>query len=356
MVGILMEPNYAESLWCQNLYNALTQELRWKRISFCDITDILMPLEAVFVIASDREWMHCAIRQLNDCGIKPILICNHSEQLIGCLYSCVCSDINASMKKLMDMLTSKGKRRVALYGMNADSVSDISRVDSLFHWRSDHFATMRIFHNTGSLESCFAEFYPHIDQFDAVICANDFAAISLVRHLRETAPDALESLCIISCAQTQLANFYRTSIVSLNMHFEQYGKAAVYVYNALQKHDYLSSMTVRVLWSLDAPPDMPPRQAVRLQLRASSDAFYHDASLNEMLIVDKLLQCADETETQILRGLLRGDTVCHLAEKCFLTEGAVKYRIKKLIAASGAEDKNQVIALMKKYIPTPENI
>ncbi len=351
MVGILLDSKYSESLWCKSLYESLTEELRHKRIPFCEVFDLIdTDLDAVFIIASDKEWTISAITQLNAHGIKPILICNQSEKLSGCIYSCVCSDINASMKNLLDTLKIKGKSQIALYGINTDSIADISRVDSLFNWKSGDFETMQIFTNNGSLKNCFDTFFTHINDFDAVICANDFAAVSLVRKLEETAPDKLNDFYIISCAQTQISNYYRDRILSLNMNFEQYGKAAVYTYNALKKHTYLSEMTVKVLWSLESVDSPSKPESIRLELTSSEDEFYNDIELNEMLIVDKILKTADDIEKKIIDGLLHGETTEQIAENCFLTVGGVKYRIKKIVSDCGAADKNHIITLIKKYI------
>lgn len=351
MVGILIDSKYSESLWCKSLYDSLTERLRQKRIPFCEVFDnIDKELETIFVIASDREWTISAITQLNQNGIKPILICNQTEKLSGCIYSCVCSDINASMKNLLDTLKTKDKSRIALYGINTDSISDISRVDSLLNWRGEYFETMKIFNNNGSLQNCFDEFYGHIDEFDAAICANDFAAVSLVRNLKKTSPEKLEDFYIISCVKTQISSYYCKHILSLNMNFDQYGKAAVYVYNALKKHPYLSGITTRVLWSLDSTDISGDRKNVSLNLISSEDAFYEDKELNEMLIVDRILKSSDDVETKIINSLLNGSTYEQIAENCFLTVGAVKYRINKIVSDSGAKDKEEIISLLKKYI------
>ena len=336
LVGILLDSKYAESLWCKSLYESLTQRLRHKRIPFCAVFDSIdTALDAIFIIASDREWTISAITQLNKSGIKPILICNQSEKLSGCIYSCVCSDINASMKNLLDNLKTKDKSRIALYGINTDSIADISRVDSLFNWRGQHFETMQIFNNNGSLENCFDEFIPYIDEFDAAICANDFAAVSLVRRLSETAPEKLNDFYIISCAQTQISSYYR---------------AAVYVYNALKKHTYLSEMTVKVLWSLDSNDTAVDTKSITLDLISSTDSFYNDKELAEMLIVDKILKTADDIEKKIIESLLNKCTIEQMAEKCFLTVNGVKYRISKIISNSGAKNKEEVVSLLDKYI------
>ena len=351
MVGILLDTKYSESLWCKSLYDSLISALRQKRISFCELRESYdKSLDAVFIIASDREWTVSAITQLNRSGVKPIVICNQSENLSGCIYSCVCSDINASMKNLLDTLKFKGKSRVALYGINTDSIPDISRVDSLFNWRSQYFETMSIFNNNGSLANCFNDFYSHINEFDAVICANDFAAVSLVRKLLEINPQKLNGLCIISCAQTQLSNYYRKYILSLNMNFEQYGKAAVYVYNAAKKHGYISEMTVKVLWSLESGETPTVNNSVILDLKSSEDSFYSDTELARMLIVDKLLKSADDTEKKIIDCLTKDEKTEKIADVCFLTPGAVKYRINKMVTESGAKDKNEMVLLLKEYI------
>lgn len=351
MVGILLDSKYSESLWCKSLYESLTERLRHKRIPFCEIFDnIDGDLDAIFIIASDREWTISAITQLNQYDIKPILICNQSEKLPGCIYSCVCSDINASMKNLLDTLKTKDKSRIALYGINNDSIPDISRVDSLLNWRDEYFETMRIFNNNGSLQNCFNEFYLNLDEFDAAICANDFAAVSLVRKLEEIAPEKLKDFYIISCAKTQISNYYNNHILSLNMNLDQYGKAAVYIYNALKRHAYLSEITVKVLWSLDSNEISEEKTSFSLNLTSSEDSFYEDEELSEMLIVDKILKSTDDIEKKIIDCLLSNQTYEQIAEKCFLTVGSVKYRINKIVSDSGAADKAQIISLLKKYI------
>ncbi len=352
MVGVLLDSKYSESLWCKSIYKSLTERLRYHRIPFCNISNTVDGnLEAIFIIASDREWILSAVTQLNRNGIKPILISNQSEKLPGCMYSLVCSDINGSMKNLLDTLKSRSKSRIALYGINTDSISDISRVDNLLEWRDENFKSMQIFTNFGSLQRCFEDFYKLIDSFDAVICTNDFAAVSLVKHLTELAPHQLSRLTIVSCAATRISDYYREYILSLDMNFQQYGDAAVYIYNAKKKHGFLSEMTVKVLWSLqNSETAAVVSSPLKLELKSSKDKLYTDPEFREMLIVDKLLSTADKTEMDIIDYLLRDKTIEEIAELCFMSVSGVKYRIKKLLGDCNAESRTQMVTLIKKYI------
>ncbi len=355
MVAILLETKYADSLWCKKIHAGLVERLREKRIPFCEIYDSCPgQVKAVFIIGSDLVWTISAIKQLNKSGIVPILLCNQSENLPGCIYNCVCSDIPSSMSNLLDVLKAKGKTKLAIYGTNLTSISDISRTDSLMYFKDEQIEKMTLFVNESSLAQCFEKFYPVAGEYDGVICTNDFAAVSLVRNLRRLGSELADRLFIASCTSSKLSNYYSEHILSVNINYSQYGKAAVYIYEALQKHSYISGLTVKVAWELDREAPIEAPGDILIDPSASKDTFYDDPELSEMLIVDKLLTLSDSTDKKILDGLARELSYEQIAESCFLTQNAVKYRIKNLITGSGAMDKGHMTALFRKYIFTQE--
>ena len=312
MIAILTEPAYSGSIWCKQLLESLKNRLKQKRIPFHEVSDSIDETDdGVFILASDYHWIKETVTRLNAAGIKPILICNQAEQIHGCDYSCVCSDIGGSMKYLLEELKRAGRTRVALYGINTSSISDIGRVDGLFAFKDDSFNEMRIFTNTGSLQNCFAEFFGEYKNFDAVICSNDFAAVSLVRNLLEKAPDALEALKILSCAQTKLSAYYKARITSVDMHFEQYGKAAVFLYEALKAHPYMAGMTVTVNWN-DENEKTPRHKPVTAKNEQSGSAFYADGEMRDLLGRDSLRRVtyvADTPSAETREALLSYETL-----------------------------------------------
>lgn len=354
MIAILTEPAYSDSIWCKQLLQSFKDRLKQKRIPFHEVSDRVDETDdGVFILASDYHWIKATVTRLNAAGIKPILICNQAEPIHGCDYSCVCSDIGGSMKYLLGELKAAGRTRVALYGMNTSSISDIGRVDGLFAFKDDSFNEMRIFPNNGSLQNCFAEFFREYKSFDAVICANDFAAVSLVRNLLEKAPAALGNLKILSCAQTQLSAYYKDRITSVNMHFEQYGKAAVFLYETLKTHPYMAGMTVTVSWN-DENEKTPQHKTVTSVDEQSGLAFYADGEMRDMLTTEQILNTCSDTDRLILFSLADGATLEETASRCFLTEGGVKYRIRRILAACGIADRATLLELLKKYLVTPK--
>ena len=352
MVTILTEPAYSESMWCKVLYGSLTERLRQKRISFCEMYDTVpVNSEVVFIIAADYNWIKATITELNLSGIKPILICNQAETILGCNYSCVCSDITGSMKYLLDNLKSDGKTRVALYGVNTSSISDIGRVDGLFAQKDGVIDSMRVFVNDGSLQNCYKAFAAEADDFDAVICFNDFAAVSLIRHLEKDGKrNIAERLRILSCSQTKISSCYRDRITSINMNLEQYGKAAVFIYEKLKAHPYISQMTLNVSWNSEQSKS-PIYSSVSLKSARNTDRIYTDKELNEMICAERILEIDSVTDKTVIAYLCGGKSLSEIADACFLTDSGVKYRIKKILEKSKLSDKSELISIVKRYLP-----
>ena len=350
MVGILTEENYIKTFWGQQIFISLTERLRTKRISYCEIIDhCYADLDAVFIIAADFSWTKSAIEQLNNAGYTPILLCNQSEALPGCIYSCVCADIRASMKSLLETLKQKGKKRIAIYGVNNNSISDLSRVNDLFLWKDSQIEFIKVFYNDQSFADCFKSFEGEADSFDAVICMNDYIAISLVNNLKKTNATLLENMTITSCVECKLIEKYSEYITPLRITFDQYGKAAVCAYEIIKKYGNMSTVTLCVDCSIKGA-EQKQRQSVMLSIENSDSRFYKDAEFKELHIADMLFNITDPTDLLILKALADGQPYENIASECYLSVGSVKYRIKRILSSVGCDSKEELVAILKKYM------
>lgn len=350
MVSILTEPAYGNSMWCKALLASLTDCLKQKRIPFCEVFEELPAgCDCVFIIAANYNWIKQTLCCLNAVGIKPILLCNQAENITGYSYSCVCSDIVGSMRFLLQELKAEGKTKVALYGVNTESISDIGRVDGLFALKQGQLDSLRVFVNEGSLNECFKSFYPVREEYDAVICTNDFAAISLIRNLKQKAPEILPRLKIFSCSQTNFSAYYQKEITTVNMNFEHYGKAAVFICEKLKNHPYMSGMTITINWNMEENKSALSAPVLLGKIDAS-DIFYADREMREMILVEQILSMSSKTDRIILDQLVNGATIEKTAQQCFLTGSGVKYRIKRILQECGLENKTALTTLLQTYL------
>ena len=355
MIPILVEPAYSNSVWCVSLLEGLTGEFKQKRIPFrrIDSLDEVPPAERyLYLIGSDAEWVRAALTACNRIGIYPILLCNQSYHTFDADYSAVCSDVMNSTRRLVELLRQRGCSRIALYGVNPKSVSDESRKASYLAALDGAEGEGDVFYNSGSLENCFERFYPRLAEYDAVICANDFAAISLVRRLAQRDPQQLERLSVAGCADTRLTQLYGDQILSVRVNFAEYGRAAVMLMESLRKNPYLSHVVMMIRWDVGAEQDTPaPAQRPLPELPAEQDVFYDDRELTEMMLLEKLLSEAEELDRRIVRLLLEGAAYERISEECFLTESAIKYRVKKMVRTCRVKGRAELVALLRRYLP-----
>ena len=192
MVSILIDPSYAHSIWCASVMKGLEAQLKAKRIPYClgsELEELAQDCRFVFVVGSDDEWVNAALMGCNRLDKHPILLCSQATHRFNCNYSSVCSDVPSSTRHVMEQLHRLGDDRVALYGVNPQSIADQSRMECYLSLGNRE--TQAVFYNRGSMARCYEEFIAHGDRFDAVLCANCFLAISLVRRLRRDDPERL---------------------------------------------------------------------------------------------------------------------------------------------------------------------
>lgn len=348
MHSLFVEHGYADSVWCKELLHSLTAELRKRREDHVILRDTDTPgaEDTVFVIGSVFSWLQSTVRRCNDAGVVPILLCTSPQHIPGGRYHCVCSDLVGSMQLLTASVLQSRGARVALYGINPESVGDRAKAEAFLR---EHPHPEAVFENSTSLAHCYGRFAPLADQFDTVLCANGFAAVSLVQRLRADSPDTLNRLQVISCAQALLTRHCRGQITSVDMNFAVFGRTALGIADMVRKQPHIWELTASVKWSVeDAALQSPALSFVPEE--PARDAFYRDEELQRMLKLENMLVACDDTDMTILTMLLQDKSYAAMAENCYLTEGAVKYRIKNMRSLCDVPGKEALMELLRQYL------
>jgi hypothetical protein len=262
------------------------------------------------------------------------------------------------MSEILDLFFAKGHKRYALYAHNPDSASDCYKKEAFLRRGGN---AEDIFTNEGSLSSCFDHFYKkHREaRYGGIVCANDFAAISLIRHLKDRGED-IGGMDIISYSDTLMARCTSPAVSSVKANFKSFGQLAFLIVDCIAKCESLSGIRFLCGWEIlhretssPASIDFLPKASAP-PLRQGS--FYGDGELMEMMRAETLLSECDETDLTILRMLLEGKKLSEIMQSSFLTETAVKYRIKKMKEICQAESRSSLCSLLSKYLPQADRL
>ena len=78
--------------------------------------------------------------------------------------------------------------------------------------------------------------------------------------------------------------------------------------------------------------------------------YYADLEIDEMIRVETLLNACDESDLELVRGILSGRTYAQVAEGLFLSVNGVKYKLKNMFTLCGVRTRGEFVELLKKYI------
>ena len=358
MFFILGEPAYTASSWYKHILDGILAEKRSKRFNLVIVDSILetdnfriSDDDALFLVGSDQKWLECVIDASQKKFSKNIIVLgNFERRLAGRNYSLVSSDISADVCNLYTYLVSYDKTKIAMYGINPKSASDTYRKNSFLECGGN---MKDLYINNANLCQCYKDFEPYIHNYDGIICANDYSAISLIRHAQN---NSVKVPYIVSCGETKLAKYFNPSITNLKTNYKDFGKAAISVYKTLQKDFSVSSVTVNLASdislgeSTDKLPVLSRPTTLGTVSSKPDDSFYVDKEISEMLCVENILNRCDKTELNMLFSLIDGMTYADIAEKYHMSINGAKYRIHKFFELCHIDSKTDFLELVKKYI------
>ena len=339
---ILAESDYSKTNWYKRILSPLKAQARRKRVQIFESESAWNLPEGelcAFVMGGNESWICETVRILQSRGCHPILL----NEIDGTRILGRFSRVRSDYRELMERVSLAG--RCAFYGMNPASVSDVARRAAFL----DVHPSGEVFQNCGSLSDCFSSFFEsHTNApFDSVICANDFAAVSLLVALKERGADG--SVRITAQAQGTILSYF-PSIHTVSVDPDSLSAAAFEIADCIRVHPDFIGISVSVGFVCDGEVGTEQsgyRNTEAEKAFLADDAFYGDPQLSELLCIEHLLSCADPTDLKILHLLAVG---CRdIAEEAFFSENGVKYRIKKMKQLCSVSSKKDIIVLLEKY-------
>ena len=357
MLYMIVEAEFRGYPWCQRAERGIWEETRKKRMMVRQIDAISCIPQSdeesgVLLLGASGAWIRRQVDRAVTRGVHPIVLTNLQPDPQDGPMSSVMMDIRSSMHLAIDYLRSLGRTRLALYGCNPHATSD--------PWRETVFRQVMgpdswVFCSHGSLESTFESFWQERERFDGVICASDYAAISLMRRLQKKGVVLPEALYIVSYGDITLARMATPSITSISDDYEHFGRAGLSIYNLVVKEKTIASVNILLHNRLQIRQSTAcrPYRSTRTQDTASAElprnAFYDDQEVSDMATAETLLNQCDDTDLEVIQRLIQGHTYARIAESCFISETAVKYRTRKMEKICGVDCREDLVAFLKQY-------
>lgn len=366
LIPVLTEPNYRSYLWAKQTLDGIQQEAarRKYRIVPLDAQQYTaIDYDALFgderrmliVIGTSVSWMPGALAFFTGKGIETVFISyDPSETVLPT--GMVRMDYVGATNHLVHYLRSCGRTRIAMYGYNPNSSADHVKIRYFRNLcrQTGQDADASVFMNYASLRDCYHRFYPERSRFDAVICMNDIAAVSLISLLREDGIGVPSDLFVAAFGNSLMAERISPSVTVATLDHREMGRQAVIQFATLCRQPATASLSVRVRSHLIVRESTGFMADVQTEAPLLTDEeelasdinFYSDPEAEKLLRAETLLNSADETDLQYMRDLLCGISTEAMKNRLYLTGSALQYRKKKLMAAAECANAEAFLAFL----------
>ena len=357
-VYTLIEENYKNSIWCRQTLSGMRYAVKKKRYEltiFESKEDALLTLKEndakiILLLGTSQKFMLDAYEYFTKENIHCVFISCQPDKLLKNTSS-VLIDHSFATHACLTYLSDCKKDKTALYGINPDSFADNVKKECFISEKNEK----DIYYNEGNLEKCFNQFFPNIKNYNSVICANDIAAISLIKNLTEKGFNVPKDIFVISFGNTVLGKYFEPSVTSVTLNFADLGNQAVLIYSYLTKSDTEVNITLKIPCEITAGKTtdfISPAKSGNKALSSPPKTadFYDDETVYKINNIESLLNECEDIDFKILYLLLEGKKYEEISAVLFSSENTVKYRIKRMMKFVMAESKNEFVEIISSYI------
>lgn len=356
-VNIVVNPLFSKTNWFFAFVKGVRSVCESINIIYYEdnLNDVFMQCEknggCAILVSSSLAWETKIISYFSKRGINLVII-RPTESVKYPHCSSVSLNYFQTAFEIMKYFIETGGKRIAFFALNTDATQDMLKFDAYKYAISlsdINFSENDIYINYGDLNKCVEKFSKNANLYDCVLCANDAAAIALVRKLKKQNLNILAA----SFGSTSLLKLLWPEVISASLNFEKAGACAadLYLYILKSGGEICGSYTIESDIQIPSPKKRIKslKTADLYDSGAKEIAFYSDPVVKEVFDIENALALLDELEIKIIKSIMGGLSYEKTAEKTSSSVTTVKYHLKKIFSVFNASDKTELLKILGKY-------
>lgn len=307
--------------------------------------------EHVLVVGGTADFAERTARLITDAGAHPVIVNAGMLPSHAVRYSGIVFGLESIVGDCMALFCRAEKTRTVMFGLHRDSVSD--RIKHKAFGEGD-----TVFVN-GHIEDCAEEFVRDnviSGKYDSALCANDTAALCLMRSLNKHGVRIPEDFAVIGFGNSYVGANLPIPLTSVDFDYRLMGEESVRLIHMLCNTPSPSSivMTLPCRLMIRGTVGDHPMEKENISdpspTENSRREYFDGDTAKDILRCEEIFQSCKPTDRDILLFLLSGETIEHIAEKLSLSDRAVRYRVRKLTEKYGFTSRGDMTAFMSSII------
>lgn len=355
-VYVLSEQTGLDGYWITDILAGIKSEADKKnlRIEVFPMTEMTVSFPerpVVLVVGYSKNWFSYVCRRIAGFGAQPLLVNARADLLPETAVGGVCFDYDGGMKTLVSYLLRCGKKNIAFVGSDGGRVSyDYKKRAFLSACNEENAENCFLFGGRDTAEAASA-FLKASGGYDAVICSRDVEAKLIMREMSHRHIALPESLYVASFGGGKLAEETSPSLTAVHTPFARLGSEAVKLYQFLRQNRETECASVSVKCRLDVRDSTAGIKALTLPADTVDrhPAYINDNEYMTFLQAEALVRGWDTLDRNIVRCMTEGNNTSAIADKLFISQSSVKYRIKKMLTSADIKNRNELLSVVSKF-------
>ncbi len=377
MLYILTNLQRGDNQWTYGVIDAVKKEFTRRRLKYTESSNIKETIrkcaahgDPVLIPTPVTALLLPIVEECNKQGVQVIVpngFLNIGERY---RYHCVKGDFYGAVAHVLQGLRKANRSQAALFGMNTNSQEDVLITDAFMAQNAG--ASNAIFCNDGSIRECFDRFYATRNDFNSIICLNDYVAIYLIDRMRRLDPEYVEKTHIVSFSNTILSRLYTTPFTSLAPDMDALGCAVGDIYKLVKRSgDSYRAISIYVGYKIyergttQCFDEMERGSYVPYESKDvffptinafnAATAYNTDPEVERLPRIEIFLNQLTKVELSILMMVLQGHNNARISEALFLSGETVRYHLNKMRSLMGCATREEMRDTLRDVV-VPEHI
>ncbi len=333
--------------------------IKVKLINYAEQVNAEETYKAAIIISLSIHWTLLAVEKLRRLQIRPILV-GAAVDSFDNSFSGPTIDRYDLVYKQVDYLISAGCSRIAFVGSEDNDINDNIRKQAFLHtmkFFKQHVCLDDVF--VESSDGCIEKFLNVCKRYDGAICVNDYIGVELLYRANQHGVSIPSDLLVIGSGNFQISQTIKPSLSTTTLDYYKMGRLAIDILQVLNSNPYVDKVQITL------PCEIVVRESTN-NIPYSAKAQHNFINPEEpqktylgepKKIGQSLLQAeiglrhCTKTDLAILESVRQGQSIDKIAEKLFMSVGAINYRLKKIYKNFNVENKAELETLVSSFMP-----
>ncbi len=347
-INYIAERSYTKTVWFKETLYGIEEKcnlLKYK-LNQIDELEITADIKILMIIGTAPSWVSKIADICNNLGIVTLIIsCHPINQNANSNYVLINHD--DATRQCIDYLKQCDRKSIALYGVNTDSYADMIK--------NNYFEEKDVYYigTENKLRICFDKFLLNYKKYDAVICTNYISAVFLISEFKNIGVKIPKDMYVICYGDSVIGRKITPSITTITLDHKLLGLQAVQVYKYIYKNSDKAATTISVPCKIIPAESTEYKDYIKstvLNTYSDIDDFSNDKDVIIIQKLEQLLREIDKTDLAIIEFMQKKESIPKIADRLYVSDSSIKYRIKKMLEISSFENFEQLLSAYKKYL------